>query len=61
MISDGMSMPSMFIAVPLIFVLIGIFLLIAIPIVALVLVVIAGIKAGNGELYRYPLTIRLIK
>ncbi len=31
-----------------------------IPIVAIVLTVIAGIKANNGEYYRYPLTIRLI-
>ena len=52
---------AMFVSMPLILVVIGIFLLIAIPIIALVLVIIAGIKAGNGEVYRYPMTIRLIK
>jgi hypothetical protein len=48
----------------LMFVLIG-FLLV--PLIALfyianvVLVIIASLKANNGELYRYPLTLRLIK
>jgi hypothetical protein len=38
--------------------------LVLLPIVAvfqIVFVIIAGIKANQGELYRYPLTIRLIK
>jgi len=45
----------------------GIGLIIAIPawivigIAWLVLTIIAGIKANNGETYRYPLTLRLIK
>lgn len=45
----------------------GIGLLIAVPLMIiigiawLVLTIIAGIKANNGETYRYPATIRLIK
>jgi uncharacterized protein len=45
----------------------GIGLLVFIPgaiivsVAALVLIIMAGIKASNGEDYRYPLTIRLVK
>jgi uncharacterized Tic20 family protein len=42
-------------------VLIGIVLLPAALITGIVLTVIGTIKASNGELYRYPLTIRFIK
>jgi uncharacterized protein len=45
----------------LIFVLVGFILLPIVVIGAIVLVVIAAIKAGNGEFYRYPFTIRFIK
>lgn len=45
----------------LIFVVIGIFLLIAIGILDLIFIIIASVKAYNGEFYRYPLTIRFIK
>lgn len=41
-------------------VFIGLLLLPLIGIGALVLAVIAGIKANDGEAYRYPFTIRLI-
>ncbi len=40
---------------------IGIPLLAALGILDVVLMVIAGLKANAGEVYRYPLTIRLIK
>jgi uncharacterized Tic20 family protein len=40
---------------------VGMFLLPAVAIVDLVFLIIAAIKANNGEAYRYPLTIRLIK
>jgi len=40
---------------------IGIPLLIAVGIVDLVFLLIAAIKANNGQHYRYPLTIRFIK
>ena len=46
---------------PLMFVLIGIPLLIAVVIADLVLVIMAALKANEGIAYRYPLTIRLIK
>jgi uncharacterized protein len=42
-------------------ILIGIVLAIVIAIGAIVLIVIAAIKASNGEFYRYPLSIRFIK
>jgi len=45
----------------LVIVLIGIFTAIATGIAALVFAIIAGVKALNGEDYRYPLTIRLVK
>ncbi|MBY0476454.1 MAG: DUF4870 domain-containing protein [Chitinophagaceae bacterium] len=49
------------ISVVLIFLIIGILLLIVLSIVALILYIIAAIKASDDILYRYPLTIRLIK
>jgi uncharacterized Tic20 family protein len=41
--------------------IVGIFMLPVIGLAALVLTVMAGIKANNGEMYRYPATIRLVK
>ena len=49
------------VAVVLAFVLVGIVILIALGIAYLVLVVIASVRANNGEFYRYPLTIRFIR
>ena len=43
------------------FVGIGIILLFALIILNLVFVIIAAIKANNGELYRYPLSLKLIR
>ncbi len=43
-----------------IFFLVGIVLLPAVLVAWLVLTIIAGIKAGNGENYQYPFTIRLV-
>jgi len=45
----------------LIFVLIGIPLLILLLAADVILVIVAAVKASNGESFRYPLTIRLIK
>lgn len=42
------------------FVVIGVVLLPAVLIANLVLIIIASIKASNGQFYRYPLTIRFI-
>jgi uncharacterized Tic20 family protein len=52
---------AILICIPLFFVIIGIPLLFAVGIADLVLVIIATIKANNGEHYRYPFAIRLIK
>ena len=40
---------------------IGFFLLAAIVIVEFVLVIMASVKASNGESYKYPITIRFFK
>jgi len=40
---------------------IGFVLLPLVGLAALVLTIIAGIKANNGEMYRYPATLRLVK
>ena len=45
----------------LIFIVIGIFLMIAIGIFGLIMLIIASIKANEGEAFRYPLCIRFIK
>lgn len=44
----------------LILVVIGFFLMIAVGIFALVVIIMATVKAANGEDYRYPLCIRLV-
>ncbi len=40
---------------------VGPFLLVAVAIVDLVFLLIAAVKANNGQSYRYPLTIRFVK
>jgi uncharacterized Tic20 family protein len=49
------------VAVILAFVLIGIPILIVLGIAYLVLVIVASVKANNGEVYRYPATIRFVR
>ena len=49
------------IGIVLCFVLIGLLLLPIIGLAALILTIIGGIKANNGEAYRYPFALRLIK
>jgi uncharacterized Tic20 family protein len=49
------------VAVVLAFLLIGIPILIALGIAYVVLIVIASIRANNGEFLRYPLTIRFVR
>lgn len=41
--------------------IVGILLLWAIGVIVLVLVIVATIKASENKMYRYPLTLRLIK
>lgn len=45
----------------LVFILIGFVLLAALVIFDMVMVIIASVKANNGEKFRYPLCIRFIK
>ena len=51
---------AVFVCILLSFIVIGMLLLPVVGIGALVLTVIAGIKANNGEPYRYPFALRLI-
>jgi uncharacterized protein len=43
------------------FILIGIPVLIALGIIAVVFPIMGGVKANNGEIWKYPLTITFIK
>lgn len=49
------------VCIPLVFLGVGIFLLIGIGIADLVFVIIASIKTNQGESYKYPVTLTLIK
>ena len=49
------------IGVILALVLIGFVILIVLGIAYVVLVIIASVKANNGEVYRYPVTIRFVR
>ena len=49
------------IGVILAFVLVGFLILIVLGIAYLVLVIVASVKANNGEVYRYPATIRFVR
>ena len=48
------------VSVVLIFIVIGFLLLPAIAIAWLILTIIAGVRANNGEAYRYPLSIKFV-
>jgi len=48
------------ISIGLVFLIIGIPLLIALPIFNFVMIIIAAIKANDGAWYRYPLCIRIL-
>jgi uncharacterized Tic20 family protein len=45
----------------LVFIIIGFFLIFALVIFSLIIVIVAGVKANDGEHYRYPMTLRLLK
>ena len=49
------------VAFMLVFVIIGFFLLMALNVFNIVIVIIAAIKANEGQKYRYPVCLRLIK
>ena len=48
------------VSVILVFLLVGILLLAALGIFALIVIILATVAASNGQDYRYPLTIRLV-
>ena len=54
-------MGAIILCVPLLFVFIGVVVMPLIGIFDVVMTIIAGIKAANGEHWRYPLTIRFLK
>lgn len=54
-------MIAAFISSLLIILLIGLPLLLVVILAMVILPIVAGLKAGKGESYRYPFTIRLIK
>ena len=45
----------------LVFVVVGIFLLVVLSVVAVVFPIVAGVKAKDGVLWRYPLSINFLK
>lgn len=49
------------VCIPFVFIIIGVFMIAAVLLADFILTILAGIKANNGEHYRYPLTIRFIK
>jgi uncharacterized Tic20 family protein len=49
------------ISIPFVLICIGVIMLIAIGIINIVCLIIAAIKANNGEHYRYPICCRFIK
>jgi uncharacterized Tic20 family protein len=49
------------VCIPLCFVLIGIPLIIAVAVMAIVFPIMAAIKGNNGEVWRYPLSITFLK
>ncbi len=49
------------VCVPLLFIIIGIPLLVVVGLADLILSIIAAGKAGNGEVYRYPYALRMVK
>ncbi len=54
-------MLAVIVSIILSFVLIGIFFLLVLIVLEIVLPIVAAIRANNGEYYRYPFAIRLIK
>ena len=52
---------ALFLCIPLLFVIIGIFLMVLIGIVMTILPIVAAIRANDGVPYRYPLTIRFLR
>ena len=52
---------GMLISIPLCFIIIGIFTLLALVVIDIVYTIIAGIKANEGVWYRYPWSIKFLR
>ena len=52
---------AVFVSIILIFVVVGIFTMIATYIAAIVFVIMAAVASYRGEAYRYPVNLRLVK
>jgi len=52
---------ALFLCIPLLLVIVGIFLMVLIGILMTILPIVAAIRANDGVPYRYPLTIRFLK
>jgi|SRR6218665_573951 len=52
---------AIWVAAVTMFCLVGFLLLPLVGLAALVLTIVAGVKANNGEMFRYPATVRLVK
>ena len=50
-----------FVSIVLMFVLVGFLTIIAVALMGIIFPIIGGIKANNGELWNYPLTIKFLK
>jgi uncharacterized Tic20 family protein len=51
----------MLLSIPLMLIIIGVFMAMAVGFLGLIFVIVATIKASEGKTYRYPLTIRFVK
>ncbi len=51
----------MFASIVLMFVIVGFLTLFAVALMGIIFPIVGGIKANNGELWQYPLTIKFLK
>ena len=51
----------MFVSIVLMFVLVGFLTIIAVALMGFIFPIVGAVKANNGELWNYPLTIKFIK
>lgn len=49
------------VSIPLMFILIGIPIFLALLVISIIFPIVAAVKANNGELWEYPLTIKFLK
>jgi uncharacterized Tic20 family protein len=55
------SLIYFFVSAILVFVIVGFFLLLAVGLLGIIFPIVGAVKANNGELWEYPLTIKFIK